>query len=287
MAELGDRRLLFGRRLIVQVHDLKVDGLDVSFSITKSLAPKTPNSAEIKVYNLSANNRKRLQELEKVFVSLEAGYEATGTAVLFRGELRDVNSAMESNRDWITTITSDSGRTARKRRIAQSIAPGTSVTSVLQTAAQAMGLRLGNTAAATVARKLDGTGAAQFFNGYTLAGALGDEVDRLARSSGLEWSIQDDELQFLDRGAPLQQEAVLLTPQTGLVGSVERGNKGVTEVRCLLIPELRPGRRVKVESALVTGIYRIETAKYRGGTAEREWYADLQLKSEERKPKKT
>ena len=275
------RPLLFQRKLIVQVEDLLLKDFDVSFEVTKSLAPKTPNKAEIKVWGLNEQHRKQLQELEKVYVSLEAGYQS-GTSLIFRGDLRDANSAREDT-GWVTTITSDSGRTARKRRIVKSFAPGSSVAEVLQTAAKAMGLRLGNTAIKTVNAKIAGTSSDQFFNGYALAGTLVDEMDRLARSTGLEWSVQDDELQFLDAGRPLEQEGIVLTPLTGLIGSAEPGNKGVLEARALMIPDLQPGRRVLLDSVHTQGIYRIETAKYRGGTADREWYVDLELKDEQRK----
>lgn len=274
---------LFARKCLVQVHDLRIDGLSTSFDVVKSLSAKTPNTAEIRIWNLNADHRKQLQELEKVYVSIEAGYES-GTSLVFRGDLRDV-STRRDGAEWVTTITSDSGRRARKQRIVKSFAPGTSISDVLDHAAKAMGLRIGNTALKTVSAKIAGTQAGQFFNGYALAGTLGDEMDRLAKSTGLEWSVQDDELQFLDRGRPLAQEGVLLTPETGLIGSPERGNKGTTEVRCLMIRDLQPGRRVKIVSKHVSGIFRIETTKHRGGSAEKEWYVDLEVKSEERKKK--
>jgi hypothetical protein len=270
---------LFGRKLIVQVHDLKVVSLTCDFDIVKSLAPKTPNTAEVRIYNLNPTHRKQLQELDKVYVSIEAGYDE-GTALIFRGDLRDVVSAKDGT-TWVTTITSDSGRRARKKRILKSFAPGATVSDVLTAAAKAMDVKLGNTALKTVAAKIKGTQSDKFFNGYALAGAVDNELDRLARSVGLEWSIQDDELQFLDKGKPLQGTGAKLTPMTGLIGSPEKGTKGFVEARALMIPELVPGRRCEIESEHVKGIFRIETGKYHGGTREKEWYVDMQLKAEE------
>jgi hypothetical protein len=235
----------------------------------------------MRIWNLNAEHRKRLQELETVYVSLEAGYVG-GTSLLFRGDLRDVISTREGT-DWVTTITSDSGRRARKRRILKSFAPGATVENVLNAAAKAMGVRLGNTAAKTVSAKIQGTQASKFFNGYALAGAIEGELDRLARSCGLEWSIQDEELQFLDQGMPLQELGIELSPDTGLIGSPEPGNKAITEARCLMIPDLFPGRRIRITSEHVTGIYRAETTKHVGDTAGHDWYVDLELRNEERK----
>src|SRR5262245_28617259 len=271
---------LFGRKCRVQVENLGLEGFDVRFEIVKSLSGKTPNSAELQVYNLNTEHRQQLQEYEKVYLSVEAGY-VDGMSLLFRGDLRDVTSS-RNGADWITTITSDSGRRARKKRLVKSFAPGATVGSVLSEAAKAMGVRLGNTAARTVAAKIEGTQASKFFNGYAIAGQIDEELDRLARSCGLEWSIQDDELQFLDFGAPLAQLAVKLTSATGLLGSPEPGNKGICEARCLIIPDLYPGRRVEMVSEHVRGMYRVETTKHVGSTFGDEWYIDLQLKDEKR-----
>jgi hypothetical protein len=272
---------LFNRDVSLQVADLRLDGFDLSFHIARSLSAKTPNTAEIKVWNLNADHRKRLQEAESVYVSLEAGY-VDATSLLFRGDLRDASSTREGA-DWITAITSDAGRRARKARIVKSFAPGASVSQVLQDAAKQMGLKLGNSAQRVVEAKIAGTAATQYFNGYALAGSVEDEIDRIASSCNLEWSVQDDELQFLDYGEPLSQLAVKLTPDTGLVGSPEPGNKGLVDVRCLIIPDLYPGRRVEVQSEHVKGFYRIEVSKHTGQTFGKDWYVDLQLKSEQRK----
>jgi len=272
---------LFDRRCRVQVDTLLLEGLDLTFEITKSLAPKTPNKAEVRIWNLNVDHRQHLQELERVYLSVEAGY-ASGTSLLFRGDLRDVVSLRQGS-DWITTITSDSGRRARKQRLVRSFAPGATVGSVLQAAASAMGVRLGNTAERVVSAKISGTQASKFFNGYAIAGAIDEELDRLARSCNLEWSIQDDELQFLDYGEPLSQLAVKLTPDTGLIGSPDPGNKGVAEVRCLIIPDLYPGRRIELQSEHLRGMFRVETSKHTGSTFADDWYVDLQIKSEQRK----
>lgn len=278
---MTDGGALFGRRLRVQVDTLLLEDFAARFEVVKSLSAKTPNSAELKVMNLSEDHRKHLQELERVYMSIDAGY-ASGTSLIFRGDLRDVVS-IQRGPTWETTITSDSGRRARKQRLVKSFAPGSTVGDVLKTAAQAMGVRLGNTAQRVVSAKIAGTSATKFFNGYALAGAIDEELDRLARSCNLEWSIQDDELQFLDYGEPLAQLAVLLTPDTGLIGSPEPGNRGIVEARSLLLPDLYPGRRVEVQAKHVRGLYRVETTKHTGSTFGAEWYVDLQLRAEQRK----
>jgi hypothetical protein len=278
---MTDGGQLFDRRVRVQVADLALDGFDVTFEITKSLSAKTPNKAELRIWNLNADHRKHLQELEHVFVSIEAGY-ASGTSLVYKGDLRDVVSVRDRS-DWITSITSDAARRARKKRLVKSFAPGSSVADIIAATAKAMGINMGNAEQAALAAKIAGTGAAKFFNGYAVAGAVDEELDRLARSTNLEWSIQDDTLQFLEYGKPMARLAVRLTPDTGLIGSPEPGNKGIAEVRCLLIPDLYPGRRVEVQAEHVKGFFRVEVTKHTGSTFGDEWYVDMQLKSEQRR----
>lgn len=269
---------LFDRRCVVQVDALKIEGLDISFTVQKSGRAKTPNSAEIEIWNLNPDHRKQLQELEKVFVDLQAGY-AGGMSLLFRGDLRDAYSRRDGS-DWVTSVTSDSGRRARRRRVQKSFAPGATVREVLQAAAEALGVKIGNSAVKIATAAIQGTAARSFFNGYALSGSVELELDRLARSCGFEWSIQDDELQILDKGTALLDTAIHLTYETGLVGSPEIGNRGTVNVRSLMLPDAFPGRRVLLESAHISGLFRIETTRHTGGTAEADWYIDYELKAE-------
>jgi hypothetical protein len=268
---------LFDRRCAVQVDTLRIEGLDVSFTIQKSLAAKTPNSAEIEIWNLNEDHRKQLQELERVYVDLQAGY-AGGMSLLFRGDLRNVVSRRDGP-DWITSVSSGSGQHGRKRRVKKSFAPKATVKEVLQAAAEAMGVKLGNSAATFVAASIKGTAARSFFNGYTMAGSAEQELDRLVRSCGLRWSVQDDELQIIESGKALQDEAIYLSPSTGLIGSPEIGNRGIVNVRSLMIPDAFPGRRALLESRHINGVHRIETTRHLGGTHETDWFIDYEMKA--------
>ncbi len=268
---------LFDRRCAVQVDTLLIQGLDVSFTIQKSLAAKTPNSAEIEIWNLNADHRKQLQELERVYVDLQAGY-AGGMSLLFRGDLRNVVSRREGP-DWITRVSSGSGQHGRKRRVLKSFAPKATIREVLQAAADALGVKLGNSAAQFVAARFKGTSASTFVNGYTMAGPAELELDRLVRSCGLRWSVQDDELQIIAAGKALQDTAILLSESTGLVGSPEIGNKGIVNARSLMIPDAFPGRPVLLESRHINGLHRIETTRHLGGTHETDWYIDYEMKA--------
>lgn len=261
---------LFGKSYQLQVDTILITGLDVAFSVERTLR-RRPNRAEIKVRNLTQDHRRQLEGLprNRVFTRLEAGYDdERGRGLIFQGELHDAPSKADGN-DWVTTVKSRDGHGAHGRRVSSSHTPGTSLRSTFSTLAGAMGVGEGN-----LDEVLDGAsmgGVSAFDGGVSLSGAAGDELDRLCDSADLEWSIQDGALQLLRRGGALLREAILLSSSTGMFGSPSLNNDGKLEIRTALIPQLVPGCLIRVESLDRSGTYRVEKATYKGDTASDEW----------------
>ena len=102
----------------------------------------------------------------------------------------------------------------------------------------------------------------------------------LAQSAGLEWSIQNGNLQLLGRGAALAAKAIVLRADTGLIGVPSIDSEGVVRARSLIVPDLFPGRKVEILSQAVRGFFAIEKATYTGDTTAgaQEWYVDIEAK---------
>jgi hypothetical protein len=114
--------------------------------------------------------------------------------------------------------------------------------------------------------------------GYVASGDAVSQLDRVCRSCGLEWSVQDNQLQLLERGKALQEDGIVLAPGSGLLESPELGKGGVVRCKALMIPGLYPGRRVELRTQHVRGVYRIETTHHKGGfDAGDDWGAELEL----------
>ncbi len=284
-------------RIVVADIELVVDpvqlgqSLSVAFSIERSLKPE-PNTAEIQIWNLNADHRSQLEESgnppkgsgEKgepltqpkagVPATIEAGYEAQ-TSLIFSGTLRTVFTVREGP-DLITTLqTGDGEKQYQRSRISLSLAPATPNTSVLQQIVKALGLGEGNLAAASA---LLLTLPPLFPQGGVLSGSSSQIMTRVSQSLGFEWSIQDGAVQLLQVSAPIQGTAVLLTPDSGLVGSPSIDSEGVLTAQCLLIPDIFPGRLLVLESERLSGNYRVEKCNYSGQSAGVEWYIDLEAK---------
>jgi hypothetical protein len=268
---------LFGRVAQIQVGTLIVSDLRVSFKVKKSLR-RNPNKAEIKIYNLSPTMRAQLEQSVNVPCKLEIGYKGSPLSTIFLGDLRTPRTERD-NVNLVTTITNGDGeRRSRSARVNQSFPPGTQVGAVLQHIVGALGIDPGNTAPLFANARL-GSGMQLFAEGTTAYGNAHDELDRLVRSAGLEVSVQDGVLQAMPRGQALPSSAVVLNADSGLLGYPSISNEGVVKFKALLVPDIVPGRNVTIQTQLLNGTYRVETADYVGDTGGPDWYVQGEAKA--------
>jgi hypothetical protein len=288
-------QLLFDRRVRVAVESLLITDLRVSFKVKKT-SKKEPNTAEISISNLSEKSRAALQK-KSVKVILEAGY-VDSIAQIFSGNSRTVDQVIEGPNLTTKINCGDGERAYRYLRVSESFRPGTRVSDVVDRVAQALGM--------TVTGHVKELRAVteQFIQGYTSFGKVANELDHLLTSRGFTWSIQDGQIQVLKVDGATSDSVIRLAFDTGLVGSPEHGNpekqvplsqvsgaaedvdftvhatkrKGpaILKVRSALQPGFAPGRRVKVESRGVNGVFRIQTVEHTGDTASQEWFSDLE-----------
>jgi len=248
--------------------------LRVQFKVEASLAP-SPNTAEISVYNLAEATRARVSE-KGIQTTLEAGYSGR-SSVIFRG-LLDAGVNQHDAVDWVTTFQStDGGKQLRENRINVSFKK-ISAEDALAKIVQQLGVGVGN--AIEKMREGNIRGAFKdFANGIVMSGPAKKELDRLAKTYGYSWSIQNGQLQLLGPNDAIEPgDAIVLDSDRGMVGSPEAGEKGIVEVRSLLIPQLTPGRVVALSSRQISGFHRVEKVTYTGDTHGQDWYADLELK---------
>lgn len=262
---------------------LNVSGHDVEFVVEKSLKSTEPNTLMLRVYNLSEAQRQTLSGAGSLTVLLEAGYIG-GTAQIYFAGARSAWSTREKA-DYVTHIES-SDTIARptgikKTRKIQVGSNGGSVYKTMgarvpiaqafQTIAASLGLGTGNLNQALAA----GSAPITAVNGSALVGNGARRMTDLCRSCGLEWSVQDGQLQLLNIGATLSSQAISVTDSNGLVDSPAVDSQGALSLKTLLIPGLAPGVLLNVDSLFVQGGYRIEKIRYAGNTKGQEWYAHI------------
>jgi len=245
--------------------------LALTFSVAANRS-REPNTGEIRIYNLRAENRAALQEAG-LEVVLEAGYVGD-LRTLFKGDT--VTTTIERDAvNWATTVElTDGGKEMAKARVNVSSRGGQGVGGALREVANALGLDVGN-----LEDKLAGNRSVlkEFLSGFSFSGSAADAVDQLASSMGLGFSVQGKTMQFLGAKEALPGPAVVLSPSTGLLGSPSVGEKGVVTARSLLNGLLVPGRRVELSSAIVEGAYVCDSVKHDGDTWGDAWTSEVEL----------
>lgn len=247
--------------------------LRVTFKIERG-TNQDPNTAQVSITNLSKENRAAIQE-KNIPTIIEAGY-VNNMVRLFSGNLNFARHERESV-DWVSTFEAGDGSLAlQSSRINESFGPGTKIDSVIKRVVECTGLGPGNVVEELNRGNFRGA-LTEFKKGYTSSGKCADELKSLTESAGLNYSVQDGQIQLLREGESNGDEAVVLNRSTGLIGSPEIGEGGIVKARSLLQGKLTPGRPVKIESLLIdSGFFRIQRVVHTGDSAGGEWYSDIE-----------
>ena len=269
--------MLFRRTAELQIGETLLTGLDIAFCIEKTLA-REPNTAEVKIWNLNDRNRKYLRDQKRVPVILKAGYK-DAMGLLFRGDLSEAFSEREGP-DWVTTIRSGDGLVSlQSSRISRSFKAGTPLIDILKDISKGLGINVGDAIAFLEKRGFSNSDK-KLLSGAALSGSAHNELEKWLKSVCLEGSVQDGALQVLVSGQALERTAVLLSSETGLIGSPEVSSNGILRARSLLNPELFPGRKIKVESKEIKEPhFRIARVIFSGETFGQDWYVDIEAES--------
>lgn len=282
-------------------------GLRFSFSIQKG-STKTPNQCSVKVWNAAPDTRALIEVIGNVLI-LKAGYsEDIGATTIFSGNVTRSLTVREGP-DWITELELQDGFVEfRDAKVSLSFAKGATVSQVVTAISKKFGLPV-RPLPADVAKK-------QYPAGFAFVGRVRDAMDKACENGGLEWSIQNREIQVIKKGGVFKQKAYLLTPDTGMVGSPMQETKTMTEkaaakegitanqpgvrkttrrdnnfevqevlqvfgykVKTLLQPLIEPGGYVQVKSKGINGeFFRVEELTHTGDTHGNEWHTELTLR---------
>jgi hypothetical protein len=280
--ELFDRRAELVVAPIDGSDGIEVSGLRVTFRVEKTSSSES-NTATIGVYNLAEFSRGRIKAKDQAVV-LRAGY-----VDLVEQVCAGVIKRVEHRREGVDTVTEieikDGGQDLLEPEFRRSYAAGTSRRRIIADILSTMTHTTSGTVSATgVAGSISGK--MSFATTAKLA------LDRLARAWDFEWSIQDGAIQIIDADRAIEpvSMALKLTPDTGLLGSPARtGQEGRrttrsrvrrqqsgARFRCLLMPSLRPGRYVLLESELVSGAFKVQSVDHQGDTHGNDWTTEVE-----------
>jgi len=270
---------------------VKITGLRISFEITKT-SESTPNTAKINIYNLSPEHRALLETSEDLGVILETGYGGN-LEELFAGDIKLAKTESSADKleglavttlnqgpDKVTTIEAVSGHFAiEQATVDKSYAEKTSTVTILSDVINSFsgkGVYVGNALnfvkSGAIVDKI-----AQM--GMVLSGPSSTHMDNLSSNLGLEWSIQDNDMQIISQDGKTTEDAVLLNQDTGLIGSPIWKKDGI-EFTALINPKIKPGRAVaiSIESKQYTGFFRVWRAVFSGDSHDQSWVVKAEAK---------
>lgn len=247
----------------ISLHEIKI-----KFSVSKGVS-STQNSAEITIWNLAEKSRNALgKELDDI--TLEAGYlppEGGGNVgIIFKGQIRDVEHKRDGA-DILTTIScGDGDKAIRNAVLGKTYPKGTPVKDVVE----------------DLYKELEAEGVTRgewkfpddlpdFKRPYTVCGTCKRELDTLSRGRDFYWSLQNETMEIIP-GNGYIGGIVLLSPETGLIDTPTITDNGV-KFKALLNPEIRPNRRVRIESQTLemnaeNGEYRVSECTFAGDNRE-------------------
>lgn len=255
--------ILFDRRAIITFGvrgqpGKRLEGLRVKFDIEKT-DESYPNKASISVYNLNPSSRAEVEKKGLALV-LSAGY-GIELEDIFNGDIARPITVLEGA-DYVTTFeVGDGEKSFQSSRVDVTYKEGTSMKDVFIGIATSLGQTI---------KDLSHVGPEKILNGLSLSGLSRTHLDELTAKNGLEWSIQDNALQIIKKGGSTNEQAVFLSPNTGLVGIPKKKAEGI-EFTSLLMPKLRPGRKVMIESKFISGVFRCEKVTHKGDTHDKDW----------------
>lgn len=257
---------------------------------------QTPNTADIRVYNLAPNTSQRVQK-EFTRVVLQAGYDGN-FGLIFDGTIKQVRRGRETPTDTYLDITAADGDRAYNFAVsAISLAAGqTSPRNVVEQIVRGMavhGCQQGYIPDTLPDQPLP--------RGKVIYGMSRDALRILAENTDTTWSIQDGKVDLVPlTGAKPSSDIPVITSASGMIGLPEQTQNGI-RIRTLLNPNLKIGQIIKIDNESIQrmrfglgvdsqaqnqfnalaaktdddGFYYVMLAEHSGNTRGNEWYTNL------------
>lgn len=214
----------------------------VNFSVVKTDGSE-PNKATINLYNIAQDTRNFLEE-KSLVVFLKAGYIGAISTIFFGDIVERFTS--RSGPDVVTKIEcGDQEQILATANVQLGFQENSTNKQIIMAAADALSLTV-------PPRQLANIPTVRNQKNFSYSGTARDLLEQQAELIDYNFSIQDGEIQFLPKESDDGQDAVLVTPETGLIGFPTKSQDGL-QFQTLLNPEIRPKRAVKLESKQFQG----------------------------------
>jgi len=196
MSQLFQRAVRLTAENLDQEETTTIERLQVEFEVTRTLE-KEPSTLRATVYNLSEETRSKLEAPDRIILTLSAGYGGE-LHNLFKGDLRVVRHRRDGA-DIATDLEAGDGERGSRNWARKWFPKNTSIRTIFDYLLTKAEIGTGNLEEGLAIEETNGLPdeirAGMHVRGYAL-----DELSELAKSRGIDFSVQDGEAQFLPIG---------------------------------------------------------------------------------------
>jgi hypothetical protein len=284
---------------------LNMSDLHCTFEVHKRPA-QGGSYAVINIYNLTDETEKKLiQEADRVI--LEAGYHGTisanpnegilnnlenepGDEVSYYGKIFDgkviyPSRHKENNTDYILTLACiDGDQPLHFNYIAKSVNRGLNQRRIVETACNEGKVKM------PITKVSDGLSEQVLPRGKVFFGKPTDYIDNVCRGNNAIYYVEDGAVNVYKLTDVAKDEALVISPETGLIGTPSQTTDGV-KFTILLNPSIHIETRIKIANSEINEqtqlpgqaqrplddewIYQCIELTHRGDTRGNTWYTDI------------
>lgn len=289
MSPLGDDNLkaeaLEAYYATAELNGISLSKHQVVFDIKKGSTAKSEKST-ISVYNLSNDTVDYLitNADKNLVIKFEAGYEGS-VKTLFKGTIDSVTDDNDTETRITKLVLGESTVNKKEANSFRSYPRNTNINNIVHDLIEDLGIPIGNVQPITE----------NFLYPLkkTIHGHTATHLSRIATWYGYRFSVQNGAAYFIPDKSKFVQEAILVSAETGLIGTPKaivdkntvaiRSNLPTTglKVRCQLNAAIQPESVILVKSGDINQTFKVTKVYYRGDYRGNEWECDIECKKVE------
>ena len=256
---------------------------------------QTPNTAQIRVYNVAAQTTNQLQSPKEFGrVVIQAGYDGN-YGIIFEGTVKQVRNGRENTTDTYVDISAADGDSAYNfATVSLTLAAGSTTADHANAAinqAAPFGVSPGY---------LNIPKSNPLPRGKVIYGDFKTAMRGIAANAQTTWSIQDGKVNMIPITAYMPGDIPVINSKSGMIGLPEQTQNGV-RVRLLLNPSIKIGTPIQINETSIQkfqfglgtkqtatngliqvqnhldrdGFYKVLVAEHTGDTRGNDWYTDI------------
>lgn len=247
--------------------------IHINFSLEKS-GTSSNNTGTITLSNITKEH-KAILEKKDCMIELKAGY-GNNLPLIFAGTVSTVTSEMSGQDESVKIEAVDGLVAIRDTYISKSYDSGTNGKTIIDYIGKQMGCSVVYSREAK--QKLTDK---KFNGGFSAAGAAKEALNKICKTCGLTWSIQNGVLQIVVNGQPISYRVYVISPKTGLISipkkvtisSSTESSQAIEgwEITYMMNGAIGVDDYIKLESKYASGFFKVYKVKITGDNFGNDW----------------